>query len=121
MTRSSSSTATTRAPRTTLPGPLFPPSSLSCVCSLPPDRARAEAKQRLATDLARRDFKPDFTVQAGYMNRGGLDPMWQAGVGVNLPLFRGRRHAAVAEAEAGRRAAALQVDAVRAQIAAGYT
>jgi outer membrane protein TolC len=42
--------------------------------------------------------------------------MWQAGVGVTLPLYRGRRHAAVAEAEAGRRAAALQVEAVRAQI-----
>jgi outer membrane protein TolC len=50
------------------------------------------------------------------MNRGGLDPMWQAGVGITLPLYRGRRHAAVAEAEAGRRAAALQVEAVRAQI-----
>ncbi len=70
-------------------------------------------RERLATDLARRDFKPDFTVQAGYMNRGGLDPMWQAGVGVTLPVFRGRRHAAVAEAEAGRRAAALRVEAVR--------
>jgi outer membrane protein TolC len=73
-------------------------------------------RERLATDLARRDFKPDFTVQAGYMNRGGLDPMWQAGVGVTLPLFRERRHAAVAEAEASRRAAARQVEAVRAQL-----
>jgi len=86
--------------------------------TLPELRAGAAGVEReqLAIDLARRDFKPDLTVQAGYMNRGGLDPMWQAGVGVNLPLFRGRRHAAVAEAEAGRRAAALQVDAVRAQI-----
>ena len=86
--------------------------------TLPELRAGAAGveRERLATDLARRDFKPDFTVQAGYMNRGGLDPMWQAGVGVTLPLSRGRRHAAVAEAEAGRRAAALQVEAVRAQV-----
>ena len=86
--------------------------------SLPELRAGAAGVERgqLAIELARRDFKPDFTVQAGYMNRGGLDPMWQAGVGVTLPLRRGRRHAAVAEAEAGRRAAALQVEAVRAQI-----
>jgi outer membrane protein, heavy metal efflux system len=85
---------------------------------LPELRAGAAGVERgrLAIDLARRDFKPDFTVQAGYMNRGGLDPMWQAGVGVTLPLYRGRRQAAVAEAEAGRRAAALQVEAVRAQV-----
>jgi outer membrane protein, heavy metal efflux system len=85
---------------------------------LPELRAVAAGVDRgqLAIELAQRDFKPDFTVQAGYMNRGGLDPMWQAGVGVTLPLYRGRRHAAVAEAEAGRRAAALQAEAVRAQI-----
>jgi outer membrane protein TolC len=86
--------------------------------ALPELRAVAAAVERgaLAVDLAQRDFKPDLTVQAGYMNRGGLDPMWQAGVGVTLPLARARRRAAVAEAEAGRRAAALQVEAVRAQI-----
>jgi len=85
---------------------------------LPELRAGAAGveRERLVIDLARRDFKPDLAVQAGYMNRGGLDPMWQAGVGVTLPLYRGRRHAAVAEAEAGRRAAAFQVEAVRAQI-----
>jgi outer membrane protein, heavy metal efflux system len=86
--------------------------------TLPELRAGASGveRERLATELAERDFKPDFTVQAGYMNRGGLDPMWQAGVGVSLPLYRSRRHAAVAEAEAGRRSAVLQVEAVRAQI-----
>jgi outer membrane protein, heavy metal efflux system len=86
--------------------------------TLPELRAGAAGVERaqLAIDLARRDFKPDFTVQAGYMNRAGLDPMWQAGVGLTLPVFRGRRHAAVAEAEARRRAAVLQVETVRAQI-----
>jgi outer membrane protein TolC len=86
--------------------------------TLPELRAGAAGveRQRLAIELAQRDFKPDFTVQAGYMNRGGLDPMWQAGVGITLPLYRSRRHAAVAEAEAGRRAVALQVAALRAQI-----
>jgi cobalt-zinc-cadmium efflux system outer membrane protein len=86
--------------------------------ALPELRAVAAAVERgaLAVDLARQDFKPDLAVQAGYTNRGGLDPMWQAGVGVTLPLARARRRAAVAEAEAGRRAAALRVEAVRAQI-----
>jgi cobalt-zinc-cadmium efflux system outer membrane protein len=86
--------------------------------TLPELRAGAAGveRERLAVELARHDFKPDFSLQAGYMNRAGLDPMWQAGVGVTLPLQRGRRHAAVAEAEAGRRAAALEVEAVRAQV-----
>jgi outer membrane protein, heavy metal efflux system len=86
--------------------------------TLPELRAGAAGVEReqLALDLAQRDFKPDFTVQAGYMNRGGLDPMWQAGVGVTLPLYRGRRHAAVAEAAAEQRGAALRVEALRAQI-----
>jgi outer membrane protein TolC len=86
--------------------------------ALPELRAGTAGVERgaLSVDLAQRDFKPDFTVQAGYMNRGGLDPMWQAGVGVTLPLARGRRRAAVAEAEADRRSASLQVEAVRAQI-----
>jgi outer membrane protein TolC len=71
---------------------------------------------RLSVDLARLDFKPDFTVQAGYMNRGGLDPMWQAGVGVNLPLQRRRRSAAVSEAEALLRAGEQRREAVRLEL-----
>jgi outer membrane protein TolC len=73
-------------------------------------------RERLAVALAAREFKPDLTVQAGYMNRGGLDPMWQAGVGVNLPVFRGRRRAAAAEAEARGRAVARELESVRAQL-----
>jgi outer membrane protein TolC len=86
--------------------------------SLPELRAGGAGVERgrLAVELAQRDFKPDFTVQAGYMNRAGLDPMWQAGVGVSLPLSRGRRRAAVAKAEADRRSAGLQLEALRAQV-----
>ena len=58
-----------------------------------------------AVDLARKEYRLDFTDQGGYMNRGGLDPMWQAGVSLNLPLRRGRRAAAVAEAESALAAA----------------
>jgi outer membrane protein TolC len=71
---------------------------------------------RLSVDLARLDFKPDFTVQAGYMNRGGLDPMWQAGVGINLPLQRRRREAAVSEAEARLRAGEQRREAVKLEL-----
>jgi outer membrane protein TolC len=61
----------------------------------------AVARSQVAIELAQREFKPDFGLQAAYMNRGGLDPMWQAGVSVTLPLARERRQAAVAEARAG--------------------
>lgn len=78
--------------------------------------AAAEERERLAGQLARADFRPDFTLQAAYMNRGGLDPMWQAGVGVNLPSSRASRRAALEEAEARRRSATHQYEAVRAQL-----
>ena len=60
----------------------------------------AVERGRLATALAQKEYKPDFSVQASYVNRGGLDPMWQAGVGITLPVQRRRRAAAVAEAGA---------------------
>ncbi len=68
-----------------------------------PERAAAGIaldRARLAVLLAKKEYRPDFSVQGGYMNRGGLDPMWQAGVTVSLPLNRTRRESAVAEAEA---------------------
>jgi outer membrane protein TolC len=68
-----------------------------------PELARARLaieRGRLVTALAQKDYKPDFSVQAAYMNRGGLDPMWQAGVSITLPVQRKRRAAAVAEAGA---------------------
>ena len=71
---------------------------------------------RLGVQLARRDFKPDLTLQGGYMNRGGFDPMWQAAIGINLPLARGRRRAALAQAEAELRAAEQRVQAVELQL-----
>jgi outer membrane protein TolC len=71
---------------------------------------------RLSVELARKDFKPDVTVQAGYMNRGGFDPMWQAGIGINVPLARGRRKAALAEAEAQLRASEQTARAVELQL-----
>lgn len=76
----------------------------------------AVERARLEVDLARRDYKPDFVVQGGYMNRGGLEPMWQASVGINLPLRRTRRAAAVAEAEAQQRAAEARVQATELQL-----
>jgi outer membrane protein TolC len=54
---------------------------------------RAEARERLAS----RERFPDLGVSAGVMPRGGLEPMWQLGVSIELPVLS-RRGAAVAEA-----------------------
>ena len=81
-------------------------------------RSAAVAQQRasLRVALASKEFKPDFSVQAGYMNRGGLDPMWQAGVGVSLPVYRKRLASGMAEAEAQARAGARVVESARLQL-----
>ncbi len=73
-------------------------------------------RARLAVDLARKEYKPDFSLQAGYMNRGGLDPMWQAGIGVSLPVYRKRISSGVAEAEAQWRSGERLVESVRLQL-----
>lgn len=62
-------------------------------------------RARAALALAKAQFTPDVTLQAGYSNRGGLPPMWQVGASVNLPIRRRRLAAGVAEAEAALRAA----------------
>lgn len=73
-------------------------------------------RDRLAVRLAQKAFKPDFAAQAGYMNRGGLDPMWQAGVGISLPIYRKKPKGALAEAESALRASERRVRAVAAQL-----
>jgi outer membrane protein TolC len=72
----------------------------------------------LSVSLARKESKPDFTLQAGYMNRGGLEAMWQAGLGVSLPLSSRKRQAGVAEAEAGLRAGERRRASLRLQLRA---
>jgi outer membrane protein, heavy metal efflux system len=72
------------------------------------------AKARTGKELAEKDFFPDFnfslkTILTGSAEYGnppdsGRDPII-AGLNVNLPVFRDRRHAKVAEQEAGIRAA----------------
>ena len=78
--------------------------------------ALGQERAGLLAALAGKEFKPDFSVQAGYMNRGGLDPMWQAGVGVSLPLYRKRLSSGQAEAEAQVRETARATESVGLQL-----
>ena len=75
---------------------------------------RARSGPRSPWRSRSKEFKPDFSVQAGYMNRGGLDPMWQAGVGVSLPALPQAAPSGMAEAEAQVRASARLAESVEA-------
>lgn len=70
----------------------------------------------LAVNLAKKEFKPDFSVQSAYMNRGGLAPMWQAGIGISVPFYRKRLSAGLAEAEAQLRSTQSAIESVRLQL-----
>jgi outer membrane protein, heavy metal efflux system len=71
--------------------------------------SQADAQVRLAL----RERYPDLSVQVGIMPRGGLEPMWTAGVSIGLPVWSGRKQGrAVAESEARSGAAAQGREAV---------
>jgi outer membrane protein, heavy metal efflux system len=62
-------------------------------------------------DLAKLNRRPDFTVSAGVMPRGSLDPMWTFNVGIALPLWsRSKQQRAVAEQEFRRQAQGSQIE-----------
>ena len=74
---------------------------------------------RLTIDLARKNFLPDFTVSAGSMYRGSYEmgPMWQAGVGVSIPLWINRRQQnQLAEAQAVVRGRTADNETVRREL-----
>lgn len=64
-------------------------------------------------ELARLDRRPDFAVTAGLMPRGGLDPMWQVGVSISLPIYgQSKQQRALAEHEHHRLGQKAEVDSV---------
>jgi outer membrane protein, heavy metal efflux system len=71
----------------------------------------ARAGKSLA--LAKRERFPDFNINAGIMPRGGFEPMWKAGVSVNLPVWSYRKqNKAVAENEQRAEASASGAEAI---------
>jgi outer membrane protein TolC len=79
--------------------------------------ARLSAERAdVGVELAHRDLFPDLGVSAGVMPRGGLPPMWQAGLSVNVPIFAGtKQNRAIAESEArqeARRSGVLAIEQV---------
>jgi cobalt-zinc-cadmium efflux system outer membrane protein len=93
-----------------------PESALARLTEISPELKSAGLlvdRDRLALNLAHKASKPDFTVQAGYMNRGGLPPMWQASAGVSLPLYGKKQAGARAEAESLLRASERRLESVK--------
>lgn len=73
----------------------------------------AATRTEAALDLARRDFKPDLAVSAGYTFMGSMPDMFEARVDVVVPLQRARRRAVVAERTHTLEAERLAVEATR--------
>ena len=69
-----------------------------------PQRDAAQARIRAAEAeiaVARRDYYPDFELMGSYNSMWGMpEHQWMVGVMIDVPLQRGRRRAAVEEAEA---------------------
>ena len=70
----------------------------------------------LATNLARKDYYPDYTLSGGYFNQGGMSPMWQFRIDVKLPPRS--RAAAVTEQEFAAAAARHEYESTRVAIEA---
>lgn len=72
-------------------------------------------QSRLAADLARKEFYPDFSVSWDYQNRtSGMPEMYGLKFTMNLPIFnKGRRYAAVNEASETQASARQMREAVR--------
>jgi outer membrane protein TolC len=102
------------------PGPV-PPDFLAQAEAQSPElkSARLGIQQaQTSLDLARLDRHPDFTVSAGYMPRGGLEPMWTASVGITLPVWqKHKQQRAVAEQEYRQHASGWEAERVRCLLA----
>lgn len=69
-------------------------------------------------ELAKLDLRPDFAMSAGIMPRGALEPMWQVGFSVSIPLYsRTKQRRAIAENEALRKSEESNLDDQRRRLA----
>ncbi|HYZ89628.1 MAG TPA: TolC family protein [Myxococcales bacterium] len=73
-----------------------------------------ESERRVA--LARRERFPDFAITAAVMPRGSLEPMWQLGVSIGVPIFAARKQNRAVDESEERRVGADQGAEAIAQI-----
>ncbi len=69
--------------------------------------ARAEVESsRARISVSRSMFIPDLELMGGIQNRPNLDPMWEVGIGITLPIWSGSKQTpALRESEANLKAA----------------
>jgi outer membrane protein TolC len=80
------------------------------------ERARVVAQGERLVDLAKRDRKPDFSVNFTYHNRGHLDPYYSFGGTLTLPNLHGRQKHALEDAVASLGGARSGSDQARAEV-----
>lgn len=80
------------------------------------EKDRVVAQGERLIDLAKRDRKPDFSLNFTYHNRGGLDPYYSLGATLTLPNLYGRQKHALAEAVALLGSARGGADQARAEV-----
>jgi cobalt-zinc-cadmium efflux system outer membrane protein len=70
--------------------------------------------------MARKEYFPDFTVNASYYNRAGdFKDMWSATTTINIPLYyKTKQEPAVLEAKASLNQAKLELEAVKLMVSA---
>ena len=88
---------------------------VSSVLARSPEAAAAQQgieTGRLRVEMAKKSFLPDFVVSAGSMYRANysMGPMWQAGVGVSLPVWTRQASAESARRGTGARGRAILGD-----------
>jgi outer membrane protein TolC len=67
-------------------------------------------------DLARRERWPDFSVSAAVMPRGSLDPMWQLGFSISLPIWVARKQGKAVEENEARQVSEAEGEAAIRQV-----
>jgi outer membrane protein TolC len=80
------------------------------------EKARVVAQGERLVDLAKRDRKPDFSVNFTYHNRGRLEPYYSFGGTLTLPNLHGRQKHALEEAVASLEGARSGSDQARAEV-----
>ncbi|MBP6627860.1 MAG: TolC family protein [Kofleriaceae bacterium] len=88
-------------------------------------RARIRAAQAEVA-VARRDYYPDFELMAGYDSMWDMpEHQWMVGVMIEVPLQRGKRRAAVEQAEAETAAMRFEdeslIDTIRVEVDRGHS
>ncbi|HEY6051075.1 MAG TPA: TolC family protein, partial [Thermoanaerobaculia bacterium] len=79
--------------------------------------SRGIESARLRADLAKKSLLPDFVASGGPMYRGGLDPMWQVGVAISLPVYAGtRQRPLIAAAQADVRTEEARASSLRQEL-----